>query len=133
MEAYLTINLHYEKNIRLLDFQFQTDDEHAARRVERILAVRGVDAAVHLVEDVVDADARLQVQVLQAVNRVAGVEVPDAVAGRILVVGIVGLGLHAAIDVYIQPIVAPTMVIVGGDSGRMADAALQRCPLVIAV
>ena len=59
MEAYLTINLHYEKNIRLLDFQFQTDDEHAARRVERILAVRGVDAAVHLVKDVVDADARL--------------------------------------------------------------------------
>ena len=70
---------------------------------------------------------------LQAVNRVACVHIPDAVARRILVVGVVGLGLHAAIDVYIQPIVAPTMVIVGGDSGRMADAALQRCPLVIAV
>jgi hypothetical protein len=66
-------------NIRLLDFQFQANHEHASRGIQGILAVGGVDAAVHLVKDVVNTDTRLQIQVLQAIKRVPGIDVPDAV------------------------------------------------------
>ena len=43
----------------LLELQFQASHQHTARRIEGILAIRGVYAAVNAVENVVDADAGL--------------------------------------------------------------------------
>ena len=77
----------------VFEFRFQTDYQHAARGVKSVFARRGVDTAVYAVEDIVNADARLdgmeelkngRMEVSEP-EAVGGVQVPDAEAWGIFV------------------------------------------------
>lgn len=51
-----------------------------------------------------------------------GVQIPNAIAGGIFVVGIIGFRLQASVEVNVQTVAAPGVVPVGSDGGGMADA-----------
>ena len=84
----------------LFEFQFQPDDEHTSGGVEGILSGGRVDATIHFVEKVVNADTRFHKCPFRAIEGMCGVEVPDAIARRILVSAcIIGFGLQAPIQI----------------------------------
>ena len=60
-------------------------------------------------------------------------KVPEAKAGGILVRGgVVGLGLEAGVEVDVKGVsFAPVVVVVGGEGGGVADAAVEGSPLLV--
>ena len=62
------------------------------------------------------------------VEGVGGVEIPDAEPGCVLVGVVVGLRLKAPVQVDIQRIVPPGMMVVGSEGGGVADAAVEHFP-----
>ena len=113
----------------MFELDLQPDDQHAAWRVEGILTGGRVYATIHFVEKIVDADARFHQCPPRAVKGMCGVEIPDTIARRILVsASIIGLRLQAPVQVYIQSIAAPCVVVVGSDGGGVADATLLWLP-----
>ena len=69
----------------MFEFQPHAYNQHAARRVEGILTGRRVDATIHLVEKIVDADTWLDEQSFNNIKTMGGVQVPDAKAWSILI------------------------------------------------
>lgn len=66
-----------------------------------------------LVEDIVDADARNKFIHLAYGKGVSGVQVYYAIAGSIVIARIISGRLEAAVEVYTEGVVAPSVVIVG--------------------
>ena len=84
----------------MFELDLQSDDEHSARGVEGIFSCGRVDATIHLVEKILDADTGFYECPLRAIKGVGGVEVPYAIARGILISAcIIGLGLEAAIQI----------------------------------
>ena len=105
----------------LFELDFQTYYQHRARTIEGIFARGGVDTAIHTVENVVDTDGWLQKHPFGNVECMGGIEVPDAIAWCVLIAWIVGLALQTSVQVDIQPVTFPCVVIVSCYRGRMTD------------
>ena len=84
----------------MFELDLQPDDEHSSRTIEGILSSGRVDATIHFVEKIIDANTGFHECPLRAIEGVGGVEVPDAIARGILVSArIIGLGLQAPIQI----------------------------------
>ena len=68
---------------------------------------------------------------LDAIEGVRRVQIPDAIAWSILIVRVVGLGLEAAIEVDIERIPVPGVVIIGCKCCGIADTALHHGPHLV--
>ena len=114
---------------RLLNHDSQSYHQHTTGRIERVLTDGGVDATIDAVEEVVDAKAWIHLKVTGQRKMEGGVQVPEAKTGSVLIAArVVGLRLQASVQVDVQGVTAPVVVIVGGDGGGVADAAVERLP-----
>ena len=93
LHIFLFLLQKYEKKLifsnsmlLLFEFYFQTNYQHSAWRVEGVLPDTGVNAVVHLVEDVIYADAWRQVCPFANIEVVGGMEIPDTISRGILII-----------------------------------------------
>ena len=86
---------------------------------------------IHFVEDVIHTDTWFEEGPLHHIETMRGMQVPHTKAWGILVsTSIIGLRLQTAVQIDIQTISAPRVVVVGIDGSSMTNATFQNRPLV---
>ena len=79
-----------------------------------------VDAVVLLIEDIFHTHAWHHIEPLRHVEGVGGVDAPNAISWSVLIVGIECFALQASVQIHIQGVAIPSLIVVERQGASMA-------------